>query len=124
MARLRHALARIAVALLLCQASTLALVPAILWTDSGEALMECTCTHGGHAICPMHHKRVPNSQLCLLQNAEDSGTAILGSLFGTAGLMPTLAQAAVPEPRLAVALFDTSAPTLRPAPPDPPPPRA
>jgi hypothetical protein len=88
-----------------------------------EAATECTCTHGDHAICPMHHRPAPGSRICLIGSADDT-LATLGSLFQAAGLMPsitsTLAPAAVPT----VSIDSTPTIPFRSVPPDPPPPRA
>jgi len=124
MTRLRRTLGRIAVTWLLCQVSTMTLAPIVMWFGSGEALLECTCTHGDHAICPMHHKPVPGSKICLMGSADNDSTGVLTSVFGGVGLAPAPTPAAVPPgPLLAVLALDTTAHSLRPAPPDPPPPR-
>ena len=92
MTGLRRALGRIAVAWLLCQAATLTLVPTAFWSGAaGVHLLECTCAHGDHAICPMHHKPAPGSKLCLMRSANDSGIAVLSWLLNGVGLMPATA---------------------------------
>lgn len=123
MTRLRRALGRIAITWLLCHVTTLTLAQTVLWSRAGEELLECTCTHGDHAICPMHHKPAPGSTLCLMQSADDDGPAILTSIFGIAGLLPAPTRAATPEPQRAGVLIEIETPSARPAPPDPPPPR-
>jgi hypothetical protein len=122
---LRRALGRIALAWLVCQATTLTLVPAGYWSGAaGSRLVECTCAHGDHATCPMHHKPAPGSKLCLMRSANDSGIAVLSWLLNGVGLMPATAQAAVAAPQPSRIFFHVATTSLRPEPPDPPPPRA
>ena len=124
MTRMRRAIGRIAVAWLLCQVATLSLASVVLWSGSGAAVLECTCTHGDHAICPMHHKPAPGSKLCLMGSADDNDATILTSVLGSVGVAPARPSALIPADRHVVLLSaDTTAHTLRPAPPDPPPPR-
>ncbi len=124
MPRLRRAVGRIALTWLLCQVSALILAPTALWFGSSEQLLECTCTHGDHAVCPMHHRPAPGSRLCLMGTADQDGAGVLVSVLGGLGLRPAPAPAAAPPPyELVVASADTAAHSLRPAPPDPPPPR-
>jgi len=124
MTHLRRALGRIAVTWLLCQVATLTLAPAVLWFGSAAHLLECTCAHGDHAICPMHHKPAPRSKLCVMGSADDDGAAVLTSLFGGVGLIPVPLPTALPDSHPAVVPGDARTHSLRPAPPDPPPPRA
>lgn len=124
MTRLRRALPSIAIVSLLCQAATLSLAPVVLWSFSAEKLLECTCAHGDHAICPMHHTPVPGSKLCLMRGTDDSGTAVLTSVLGGLGLVPLVAQVAVPVTGHRILVTDIRTISLRPATPDPPPPRA
>lgn len=123
MASLRRALRRIAVTWLLCQASTLALAPTVLGFGLAEELLECTCAHGDHAVCPMHHEAAPGPKLCVMGGAGGDSTAAMTSLFGGTGLLPARQPAPAPDPEPAIALAEISARSLRPAPPDPPPPR-
>jgi len=60
-----------------------------------ETTTECTCTHGDHAICPMHHRPAPGTRICLIGGADDT-LATLGSLFQAAGLMPSITTAPRP----------------------------
>jgi hypothetical protein len=122
MVRLRRALHRIAVTFLLCQAATLTLAPTLLWFGSTEELLECTCLHGDHAICPMHHKPVPGSKICLMRGAHDSSVAVF-SWLSHLGVVPTPTGAPVAERPPVSRPIDFPAPSLRPAPPDLPPPR-
>ena len=124
MKRLRRALGPIAATWLLCQAASLSVAPVVVWLNPAAGLLECTCTHGDHAICPMHHKPAAGSKLCLMRGADDSGTAVLTSLLSGVGIVPVTAPVLAPPSTLAVAVSYAAPPSLRPAPPDPPPPRA
>ncbi len=122
MSRLRRALGRVAIAWLLCQAATLALAPIAFALGQTEELLECKCTHGDHAICPMHHKPAPGSKICVMTSTGDGDFAVFSSLFNV-GLVPAPTEVVVPE-RLHVRFtIDFTTASLRPAPPDPPPPR-
>ena len=122
---LRRALGRIAVAWLLCQAATLTLVPAAFSSGAaGVHALECTCSHGDHAVCPMHHKPAPGAKLCLMRSANDSGIAVLSWLLNGVGLMPAAGQSVATASEPARLFFAVTTASLRPAPPDPPPPRA
>ena len=124
MTRLRRSLGPIAAVWLVCQTSIVVMVPAVFWAASAEELLECTCTHGDHAMCPMHHKPAPGSPICLMRSANDSGTAVLTALFGAAGVLPAASSVAAPVPIYVLIPGEPAATSLRPAPPDPPPPRA
>lgn len=123
MIQLRRILSRIAVAWLVCHAATLTLGPTHLWLSSGDAIMECKCAHGDHAICPMHHKPAPGSRLCVVGSPSDDGMVVRVSLFSGIGLVPALTFAVRAESQRTLALAEHSSVSLRPAPPDPPPPR-
>ena len=84
---------------------------------------ECTCAHGDHAICPMHHRPAPGTRICLIGSADDA-LATLGSLFQAAGLMPSITTAPEPAATPTASIDSTSTITFRSVPPDPPPPRA
>ncbi|HXK40237.1 MAG TPA: hypothetical protein VJ837_05380, partial [Candidatus Paceibacterota bacterium] len=85
-----------AVAWLLCQAATLSLAPIAFSIGTADQLLECTCTHGDHAVCPMHHKPAPNSELCLMQSADENREAVFGPLVGAVGLLPAKTEVADP----------------------------
>jgi hypothetical protein len=123
MTRLRRALPRIALTWLLCHAATLTGATAVLWSGA-DGLLECICTHGDHTYCPMHHKLAPGSKVCLMQSANDTGSAVLGSLFGVLRLVATPAQSVALQAERGAGVIEGTTPSLRPAPPDPPPPRA
>lgn len=125
MTRLRRALGPVAIAWLFCQAATMTVTPVAFWYGSaGADLLECTCLHGDHATCPMHHDLAPGSKLCFMRSAGDNNIAVLSWLLNGVGLVPAPAQAVAPISQHIQALFDITTTSLRPAPPDPPPPRA
>ena len=124
MIRLRRALGPLAAVWLACQAATLTLGSAALWIAEVNVVeVECTCA-GDHGICPMHHKSKDGVKVCLLQSADDNEAGVLTSLLGHVGLVAVLVHVFIPIPLVASVPIDTTAETLRPAPPDPPPPRA
>src|SRR4029450_11889001 len=122
---LRRLLAPLTAIWLLFQIGTMASVPVSLWIRAANAqAAECMCGHGVGATCPMHHRPTGGSVPCALQAANSSGTAILTTLVGMAGviaeptasILPTLSSSRVRARHVRVA----GAPPL---PPDPPPPR-
>ena len=124
MVRLRRALGPIASAWLLCQAATLAIVPTIFWDTSVQALLECTCAHGDHTICPMHHAPPRDSKRCRLVPSHDTDTGLLTPLLSGIALIPhvqPLLASGVKSPLLAIT---RDVVLVRPSSPDPPPPRA
>ena len=125
MTRLRSALGPIAAAWLLCQVLGSIAAPVVFASTSVENPLECTCLHGDHGICPMHHKpAAPGSTLCLMRGAGDSNAALLSSVFGALGLVPAPAEVFFVPSDQPIVLIDVTTTSLRPAAPDPPPPRA
>jgi hypothetical protein len=122
MIRVRRVLGPIAALWLACQAATLTLVPVLGWQSTGAAA--CTCTHGADAMCPMHHKTAAGTTVCTLQSATTSPAAALNALFGAVGVVPISHGATIPAPAVRRVRLAPSIATARPAPPDPPPPRA
>jgi hypothetical protein len=124
MTRARRALGPIAALWLCGQAATLTLVPAALWGGSTDAsLAACMCIRGADAACPMHHPTAAGSKVCAMASL-DTGAAVLNSLCGGVGLMPAGRVAIAPMPVASPVFLEGSTPTGRPAPPEPPPPRA
>src|SRR3954454_13486698 len=115
----RRALGHVTLACLLSQLATAAVVPALL-IAAAELLEECTCSHGDHAMCPMHHRTATG---CGMRSAPDFAPALIPALLGCTGVMP---HAATPVPALdahsAFGWFADST-LLRLTPPDAPPPR-
>ena len=92
MHRVRRAAGSIAVAWLLCQTATVVLATAIFGVEAvAVKLLECTCAHGTeHSDCPMHHPTASSREgLSQVQCANDADAALLGSLMGQVGLVPT-----------------------------------
>jgi hypothetical protein len=109
---------------LVMQAALLASPSVVLLAAAHEETgAECTCAHGDHAICPMHHRPAPGTRICLIGSADDT-LATLGSLFQPAGLMPSITSAVPLEPIPTASVESTFTITCRSAPPDSPPPRA
>jgi hypothetical protein len=119
----RRALVLLTASWLVIQVALLISPSIVLLAAAHEETAECTCIHGEHAICPMHHRPAPGSRICLIGSADDT-VATLGSLFQAAGLMPSIMSTFAPAAIPTVSIDSTSAITFRSVPPDPPPPRA
>jgi hypothetical protein len=123
--RLRRALAPFAAAWLLCQVTTLAIVPAMYGTVSSHTVaLECTCGHGDHAMCPMHHQPADAASRCVMRSAGDGAADALISLFGPLGVPDVTTAALAPGPARTLLIFTRTHVSPRHTPPDPPPPRA
>src|ERR1041384_744035 len=88
MTRLRRALPAIASLWLACQSASFAAVPLLFWETSVEDLLECTCAHGNHTICPMHHKPARDSRRCRLSSGHDTDTGMLASTLNGPAVVP------------------------------------
>jgi hypothetical protein len=126
MPQLRRLLAPVAAIWLFCQVGAVALVPVALWiTAADRHAAECTCSHGADAMCPMHHKPIGGSAPCAMQAANNSGTAVLTMVAGTAGLITQPPHSIQPPTGTDYQrALDVHVAGERPIPPDPPPPRA
>jgi len=121
----RRMLGLVAATWLICQATTLVLVPTLLGIGAMEAsVAECTCTHGANATCPMHHKTSAGAKVCALQGMTTSSTALVNALFGVAGFLPAPTPAANQGPTRLTVRLDRSTATSRRISPDSPPPRS
>jgi hypothetical protein len=98
-----------------------ALAPMTFALGHTEELLECKCTHGDHTMCPMHHKPAPGSKICVMTSTGDS--AVVFSWLLNVGLVPAPFESVVPERQHVRLIIDVTTASLRPAPPDPPPPR-
>jgi len=96
-------------------------------TDHEEsAHEECTCEHPAGGICPMHRhspgKPSPSTE-CSLRSALDPLDALVSSIIGPIGVLPTfVASIASPDAEVRPRHVDRT-PLDRVAPPDSPPPR-
>jgi hypothetical protein len=121
----RALLGPLAAAWLLCHATTLGAVPVLLWAAAADAEpIVCTCMHGDHEVCPMHHTRGARPGVCAMQDASGGGTALMTPLPGPLGIVPPVADWAAPDLAAPRVTANAVAASLRPVPPDPPPPRA
>jgi hypothetical protein len=109
---------------LVCQNAPLLLTSVAPPTTSAlTAERACTCPHGAPGECPMH-KKAAGQTPCLVRGVDDSAAAIIGSLFGPAGLVAAPASLMAPVLVGTCSLVVLSSVTDRALPPDPPPPRA
>lgn len=123
MMRLRRALGRLAVSCLVTQALSLALVPTVVFVVAAENAPECTCAHGDHTFCPMHHRPAPGSRRCQVTSDNGVNAAIIASLLGTTGeTAPAPNGLNAPDDRIAATTV-AEAPHSLAIPPDSPPPR-
>jgi hypothetical protein len=125
MRTLRRQFSWIAGAWLLCQASSMILVPVSLCTEERAGVQQtCTCSHDDGKECPMHHTKTKSKSSCSCRSTSDGPTAILASLLGPTAVLTSRTEvvATVASSRCftntEAVLFDASIN------PDPPPPRA
>jgi hypothetical protein len=119
---LRRRARAVALAWVLCNVTTITLLPSILWAYGAEELLECTCAHDAHTTCPMHHKRAGGSSVCSIRGTDPGVISVL-QVLSNAGLVPASAQPYVPQRPQKPAHPHCVLAGLRVAPPDPPPPR-
>lgn len=127
MTRLRCALVPLAAMWLFCQIGTIALMPVAMSASAADSRAGvCNCGHGPDAMCPMHRHKPAGDPIshCSMQAADETGTAVLTTIVGAAGLIPESAPSLVaPVPSMNVSPTDVDVRGERPLPPDPPPPR-
>ena len=116
----RRALGPIAIAWLVSQAAAFALGPVLL----DVSLADCICSHDAEGICPMHHKTAAASKVCVMQSATMDVPAALTVLLSVVGPLPSPPLSKVPAAADHAGVIEKAFQTERPAPPDPPPPRA
>lgn len=121
MVALRHSRVLVTTLWLVMQTALL-ISPSVMLLSAHEEAAECTCAHGDHAICPMHHRPAPGSRICLMGSADNT-LATLGSLFQAAALLPSVTSAPVPATTSIASIDSVSTIAFRSVPPDPPPPR-
>jgi hypothetical protein len=76
-----------------CQIIGLTASPVALCLEASHASagVECTCGHGDHATCPMHHPTPakPRSKSdCSCRSTTDPNAALLIGLIGSLAVMP------------------------------------
>jgi hypothetical protein len=119
----RRVVGRVALASLLIQALTLAAVPAALLAHV-ESALECTCSHGDHAFCPMHHPRPVSHGRCAMRGTPDAAAVLVQALCGWTGAVPRSPETPLAPRAAFVAFFPaTTFATPHALQPDAPPPR-
>ncbi len=124
---MRRRLTRFAGSWLVLQLTLVSAAPVALCggVSSNAASVQCTCSHGDGAECPMHHAASSDdSRSCSCRGTADDGIAVVAALIGETGVLgrPTRVtgpSVGAPAPQEAPACpLDLSLV------PDPPPPRA
>src|SRR3954454_1637630 len=105
MSRFRSALARVAIVWLVCQSTSLTAVPGAMWSEATAAL-ECTCGHGAHAMCPLHHRSAAGSHRCAMRALADVDSVLIVSLLGPTGLIPASPASTAPPRGVVIAILD------------------
>src|SRR5260221_499599 len=93
MTRLRRMLRSATAFCFCCQIIGLTASPIALCLEMSYASagLECTCGHGDHAMCPMHHPAPakPRSKSdCSCRSTADPNAAVLVGLVGSPAVMP------------------------------------
>ena len=92
MTRLRSVLRLLAIVCVCWQVVGLAASPAVLCVDvSRDSAVECTCAHGDHGMCPMHHSAPaqPRSKSdCSCRGTTDPAVAVLAAIIGPIAVVP------------------------------------
>jgi hypothetical protein len=122
MVSIRRALARVAVLCLLCECAPLAMAPVVFWTGATADALECTCSQGDHAMCPLHHRSRPAAGRCAMRGLSDTGTVVVASLLGAIGIVPDVRTVAAAPDTMPI-VGEPVSPARRSSSPDSPPPR-
>ena len=92
MARLRSVLRLLATVCMCWQVAGLAASQAALWIDaSRDSAVECTCAHGDHSNCPMHHSvpaQARSKSDCSCRGTTDPAVAVLAAIIGPIAVVP------------------------------------
>ena len=123
MTRVRRLLGPIAAAWLSCQLAGVVTTPIVVWMTTRADHVECTCGHGDHAICPMHHRPASGTR-CALRSTHNTNAAVLSSLFSSVGVLTATTTTMVATTIVVAPSFERVASSRGPVGPDPPPPRA
>jgi hypothetical protein len=125
---MRRQIRRVAGSWLVLQLLVTVWVPVALYasTHHEESAEECTCEHPTGGVCPMHRHStgMPSpSAGCSLRNALDPLEALVSSIIGPTGVLPSFVTSiASPEMSTRPCLIERT-PLDRFPPPDAPPPR-
>ena len=122
MTDLRRALGPLAALWLLCQLGFVAAAPITVWM--GSSADDCTCPIGDHATCPMHHKNASGLKVCAMRSVNDPASVVLSPTYGLIGFTPNSTHTVVLTSSSHESVPGAVLTLSRPAPPDPPPPRA
>ena len=123
MIAIRRALRRVALASLLSQVALLVGVPVLIVHAEADSL-ECTCTHGDHAMCPMHHRTLTGKGRCAMRQGADLAVALVPALLGPTAAISTPAATFRPSTNQVSFVRIAVSPIRLAVPPDSPPPRA
>jgi len=123
MSLIRRALGRIALASLLSQIALLVAVPVLIVHAEADSL-ECTCTHGDHAMCPMHHRTFTGKGRCAMRGGADLALALVPALLGPTAAMSSPTATSQPAANHVSFVRITVSPIRLAVSPDAPPPRA
>ena len=122
MFQLRRMLGPIAATWLFCQAAGLMATPFAISVAFEGDLIRCTCADGDHDVCPMHHRQASPAPCSI--RATHGDTALLSSLLTSVGVLAPAPATIMAAPAGVVLRDGLTSSSFRPAPPDPPPPRA
>jgi len=117
MSRLRRVLGPLVAVWLLCQAGG----AASAWIAAAD---DCGCPHDAGGMCPMHSASAKRAKGCAMRTADASAALTVASLFGPVAPIPAPAASVPVFVSVRAVVVDSTADSLRPVPPDPPPPRA
>jgi hypothetical protein len=95
MSQLRRFIAPFTAVWLLVQVAGVA-AESVTWAVA-DAAMECTCAHGDHAICPMHHRVPVRHGRCAMRADQTPDLAVVSSLLIPPALVTADGDAALPD---------------------------
>jgi hypothetical protein len=122
--RLRRLLGPLAAVWIACQLCFLVGGPIALVARVADEEPECTCTHGDHAMCPMHHRSSGLPQgWCAIGCDEGAEAGVLASVTGAPGILHSTPRVVDPPSTTTLGEVTSTTAIARPSPPDPPPPR-
>ena len=107
MSRLRRFIAPFTAVWLVLQIAGVA-AESVTWAVSGDAI-ECTCGHGDHAICPMHHHPTLRPGRCAVRAADTAELVDVASLLMAPAIVTSDTGAAPRSPVAPATRVDTDA---------------